>query len=133
MATPGPLLPADEQLTHQIAATFAGAPVIDPRGVYPSDTSLQTLTPTLHGNGFWNSGALDKVERLIASGADTPDGCEVLLNLGAECPPHFERFPRLLEIVSSTDEEKDSGRARYRFYRDRGYKIASHDLAQASE
>jgi DNA polymerase III subunit chi len=70
---------------------------------------------------------------LIASGDDTPEGCEVLLNLGAECPPHFERFPRLLEIVSSSDEEKDSGRARYRFYRERGYKIASHDLAQAGE
>jgi DNA polymerase-3 subunit chi len=70
---------------------------------------------------------------LIASSDDTPEGCEVLLNLGAECPPHFERFPRLLEIVSSTDEEKDSGRARYRFYRERGYKIASHDLAQAGE
>ena len=70
---------------------------------------------------------------LIASADDTPEGCEVLLNLGAECPPHFERFPRLLEIVSASDEEKDSGRARYRFYRERGYKIASHDLAQAGE
>jgi plastocyanin len=33
----------------------------DPRGVYPSDQigTLGTLTPTSHGNGFWNSGALD--------------------------------------------------------------------------
>jgi DNA polymerase-3 subunit chi len=70
---------------------------------------------------------------LIASGEDTPEGCELMLNLGADCPPHFERFPRLLEIVSSTDEEKDNGRARYRFYRERGYKIANHDLAQSHE
>ena len=33
---------------------------------------------------------------LIASGDDSPDGCDVLLNLGADCPPHFERFQRLL-------------------------------------
>jgi DNA polymerase-3 subunit chi len=70
---------------------------------------------------------------LIASGDDTPEGCEVMLNLAAQCPPHFERFLRLLEIVSCVDEDKDSGRARYRFYRERGYKIANHDLAQANE
>ncbi len=70
---------------------------------------------------------------LIASGEETPEGCELLLNLGAECPPHFERFARLLEVVSVNDEEKASGRSRYRFYKERGYPIASHDLAQAGE
>jgi DNA polymerase III subunit chi len=70
---------------------------------------------------------------LIASGEETPEGCELLLNLGAECPPHFERFARLLEVVSVNDEEKASGRSRYRFYKERGYAIASHDLAQAGE
>ena len=70
---------------------------------------------------------------LIASGEDAPEGCELMLNLGADCPPHFERFPRLLEIVSTTDEEKHSGRARYLFYRERGYKIANHDLARSHE
>jgi plastocyanin len=46
----------------QIAASFQGAPAIDPRGAYPSDqpgSSAATLTPQLHGNGFWNSGVLD--------------------------------------------------------------------------
>ena len=70
---------------------------------------------------------------LIACGEETPPKCEVLLNLGSECPPHFERFARLLEVVSSNDEEKASGRSRYRFYKERGYPIASHDLAQANE
>lgn len=70
---------------------------------------------------------------LIASGEETPEGCELLLNLGAECPPHFERFARLLEVVSLNDEEKASGRSRYRFYKERGYPIASHDLAQAEQ
>jgi DNA polymerase-3 subunit chi len=57
--------------------------------------------------------------------------CEVLLNLSAECPPFFERHERLLEIVALHDEERQAGRARYAFYRDRGYAIRSHDLAQA--
>ena len=70
---------------------------------------------------------------LIASGEETPADCELLLNLGGECPPHFERFARLLEIVGVIEEEKTTGRGRFRFYRERGYKIASHDLAQAHE
>ena len=65
---------------------------------------------------------------LIASGEEIPPGCELLLNLGAGCPPHFERFARLLEVVSGEDEDRKAARARYRFYQERGYRIASHDL-----
>ena len=70
---------------------------------------------------------------LIAAGPETPAGCELLLNLGAECPPHFERFERLLEVVGGDDAERQSGRGRYRFYLERGYKIANHDLAKEAE
>ena len=58
-----------------------------------------------------------------------PQGIDVLLNLSAQCPPHFERFERLLELVGTQDEEKSAGRERYRFYKDRGYPIANHDLS----
>ena len=57
--------------------------------------------------------------------------CEILLNLATDCPPFFERHERLLEIVAQQDEERLAGRARYAFYRDRGYAIRSHDLAKA--
>jgi DNA polymerase III subunit chi len=70
---------------------------------------------------------------LIASDAQSPPACELLLNLGDECPPHFERFERLLEVVSGDDAGRDAGRSRYRFYRERGYKISNHDLADAHE
>ena len=69
---------------------------------------------------------------LIAADAEAPGGCEVLLNLSAECPPHFERFERLLEVVGADDAERQSGRGRFRYYRDRGYAIANHDLAAAA-
>lgn len=68
---------------------------------------------------------------LIASGDETPEGCEILLNLGADCPPHFERFPRLLEVIDEAGRE--AGRSRYRFYKERGYRIANHDLAQVHD
>lgn len=67
---------------------------------------------------------------LIASDADSPGECELLLNLGAECPPHFERFERLLEVVTGDDAQRQAGRSRYRFYLERGYKISNHDLAK---
>lgn len=66
---------------------------------------------------------------LIASDLDTQGECELLLNLGAECPPHFERFERLLEVVATDEGGRQAARARYRFYQSRGYKITSHDLA----
>jgi plastocyanin len=41
-----------------IAASFE-SPAIDPRGTYPSDVTPVSISPTLHGNGFWSSGVLD--------------------------------------------------------------------------
>ena len=74
---------------------------------------------------------------LIASDDEAPRGspaaaCEVLLNLSAECPPFFERHERLLEVVSQDDAERQAGRARFKFYRDRGYEIRNHDLAKGA-
>ena len=69
---------------------------------------------------------------LIASDEELPQPCEIMLNLSPETPPHFERFDRLLEIVAHEEEERKSGRARYRWYRDRGYPIGNYDLAQGS-
>jgi DNA polymerase-3 subunit chi len=68
---------------------------------------------------------------LIASREESPPECEVLLNLSPDTPPHFERFTRLLEVVDAADRE--AGRNRYRFYRERGYRIVNHDLAQHDE
>jgi DNA polymerase-3 subunit chi len=66
---------------------------------------------------------------LITSGKEAPDECQLLLNLSAEPPPHFERFERLLEVVGTDESERNAARERYRFYRDRGYPIANHDLS----
>ena len=70
---------------------------------------------------------------LIAGGDELPPdlACEVLLNLASDCPPFFERHDRLLEVVAQDDEARRAGRARYAFYRDRGYAIRNHDLHAA--
>jgi len=61
-----------------------------------------------------------------------PTHDEVLLNLRSEWPPVFSRFQRLIEIVSQDDHDRAEARERYKFYRDRGYEIRTHDLSNAS-
>jgi len=70
---------------------------------------------------------------IIAADAAAPPHDEVLLNLRAEWPPFFSRFQRLVEIVSREENDRERGRKRYRFYRDRGYEIRIHDLSKAGE
>jgi DNA polymerase-3 subunit chi len=69
---------------------------------------------------------------LIATGEETPAGFDLMLSLADGCPPHFERFQRLFEVVPAEQAGRDAGRARYRFYRERGYKISNHDLSTGS-
>lgn len=59
---------------------------------------------------------------LAASGEALPHH-DVLLNLADEWPPFFATFDRMLEIVATDDEDKARARARYAFYRKRGYDI----------
>ena len=58
---------------------------------------------------------------------------QVLVNLKPEWPPLFTRFERLIEIVTAEDEDRALARGRYKFYRDRGYEIRTHDLNEAED
>jgi DNA polymerase-3 subunit chi len=53
---------------------------------------------------------------------------QVLINLRNETPAMFSRFHRLIEIVSKEAEDRAAARERFRFYRDRGYEIHTHQL-----
>lgn len=53
---------------------------------------------------------------------------DVLLNLGAEPPAGFESFERLIEIVSTDDDERAAARARWKHYAARGYAIEKHEV-----
>ena len=61
-ATFGPGNPDDPtSYIGAIVASFQGPGPFDPRAIYPSEPgTTATYTSTLHGNGFWNSGALDR-------------------------------------------------------------------------
>ncbi len=54
---------------------------------------------------------------------------DVLINLRPDYPPFFSRFKGLIEIVGTDEADRMGARGRFRFYRDRGYDIRSHDIA----
>ena len=56
----------------------------------------------------------------------------VLLNLDDAPPPFFTRFTRLLEVVSTEENDRAKARERFGFYRDRGYAINNYDLSKKS-
>lgn len=55
---------------------------------------------------------------------------QVLLNLTDTTPSVFSRFERLVEIVSLDPDDRQRARGRWRFYSERGYALASHDLGK---
>jgi DNA polymerase-3 subunit chi len=57
---------------------------------------------------------------------------DILLNLHTEQPLFFSRFHRLIEIVGTEENDLSAARVRFRFYRDRGYEIHSHDIGKKS-
>ncbi|SAK42165.1 DNA polymerase III subunit chi [Caballeronia pedi] len=64
---------------------------------------------------------------VLTSNLDEAPHHQVLVNLGAPVSAQFARFERLVEIVGSDGDELAAGRERYRFYRDRGYAIETHN------
>jgi plastocyanin len=62
-ATTGPGDPENATtFLGKMSASITGQPPFDQAGIYPSDSPAAppaSLTPTLHGNGFWGTGFMD--------------------------------------------------------------------------
>lgn len=69
----------------------------------------------------------------IGAGAAPGFEAEILVNLDLEVPTFFSRFDRVAEIVAGGAEERALARDRFRFYRDRGYPIETHQIASATQ
>jgi DNA polymerase-3 subunit chi len=52
----------------------------------------------------------------------------VLVNLGEHVPAGFDRFERLIEVVTLDDADRQQARGRWKHYTDLGYAIVRHDL-----
>jgi DNA polymerase-3 subunit chi len=63
--------------------------------------------------------------------AGLPHG--VLVNLGQGTPDGFERFERVIEVVTQADDDRLAARGRWKYYADRGYAMKRYDLMSAGE
>ncbi len=52
----------------------------------------------------------------------------MLINLAADVPDFFSRYERVAEVVDGNSARREQSRERYRFYRDRGYKLNTHQV-----
>jgi len=67
---------------------------------------------------------------VLNHGGDKFPHHELLISLHDECMPFFSRFERVIEIISSDEEDSRMGRERFKFYRDRGYELRHIDLSK---
>jgi DNA polymerase-3 subunit chi len=98
---------------------------------------------------LWNLGPTDFISHCDASApdsvrsrsavllldADVPVQPEfpILVNLADDVPDGFEQFQRVIEIVSTDEQDRNLARMRWRHYTERGYTITRHDLKSRGE
>lgn len=52
----------------------------------------------------------------------------VLINLSEQILPLHTQFERIIELVDSTPASREAGRERYRFYRQAGHDLVTHEI-----
>ncbi len=115
---------------------------------YAAHGSVRVLTPDRAATDaldrlLWTQSALSFLPHCrmdSALAAETPiwvdDALEhagpaaVLVNLHPKPAPFFSRFERLAEIVGLGDDDRAAGRERFRFYRERGYELRTHNMSE---
>ncbi len=99
---------------------------------------LDDLLWTFRGGSFVPHALLPSpiaAETPIVIGHDTaPEHhSDVLINLGTDVPSFFSRFTRLAELVDGDPGRREQARTRFRYYRERGYALATHKISASDE
>ncbi len=94
---------------------------------------LDDLLWTFKQNSFlphnlYEAGQADPPPILVGHDSEPDQNTDVLINLAPDVPLFFSRFERVAEVIDGNDTRKTEGRERYRFYRERGYELQSHNL-----
>lgn len=69
------------------------------------------------------------IERVSIGHGDAPAGHDdLMINLSRQIPDYFSRFQRVSELVPADPDSRQHSREHFRFYRDRGYPLHTHEL-----
>ncbi len=94
---------------------------------YPNGRFLPHQVLGLGVLGLGKGKGVAPIQEPITIGCDEPNDLDqVLINLAQDIPRFFGRFDRVAEII--VQEQRDLGRERYKWYRDRGYPLFHHEL-----
>ncbi|WP_019529934.1 DNA polymerase III subunit chi [Dasania marina] len=69
-------------------------------------------------------------EIILSTGLPPESYHDVMINLSNQVPDFFSRFQRVSEIVVQHEKIKQATRDNFRYYRERGYEVKTHQLAQ---
>jgi DNA polymerase III subunit chi len=102
------------------------------------DTELWTFSALDFVPHAYAHAALDESTRqaspvLLCQEIEEAASCDVLVNLGADIPTGFERFARVIEIVTLDEVDRQQARTRWKRYTEQGYALTRHDLKLSSE
>lgn len=120
------------RLLRKAAGTGARVMVTGgPQTLRALDLALWTFAPLeflAHCYGEVTPAVLAASPVVLAESVRTAPHQQVLVNLGGTVPEGFERFDRLIEVVTGEQEDRLDARRRWKHYADRGYAITRHDL-----
>lgn len=129
---------ADEAARMQLACRLAEKAWSQQNRVYihTSDehtaTSLDQLLWTFRAGSFVPHQLSTEATRdcpiTIGFAPEPESDYQVLVNLDNDVPLFFSRFQRVVEIVNQDENVRKAGRSRFKYYRDRGYDLRSHNL-----
>ncbi len=66
--------------------------------------------------------------RIGYGGQDCSEIRDLLINLGTDVPDFYKSFVRVAEVVDGDPKTRERGRARFRFYRERGDEPCHHEI-----
>lgn len=98
-----------------------------------SCNELDELLWTFRDVSFVPHGQLGQVDPeqtpVLIGHEDPPEELhDIMINMTDSLPLFFGRFDRLIEIVDPSSERRQKARERYRFYKERGYTLNTHNL-----
>lgn len=95
------------------------------------DVALWTFAPLEflpHCSGEATPATLAASPVVLAPSLRSAPHQQVLVNLGGTVPEGFERFERMIEVVTEGEQDRLDARLRWKHYADRGYAIKTHDV-----
>jgi DNA polymerase-3 subunit chi len=115
-------------------AVGRGAKVVvtgEPGVLRELDTALWTFSPlefVPHCHADAPAAVLAASPVVLADAPRAAPHQQVLVNLGSQIPEGFERFERLIEVVSQDEDDRQQARQRWKHYAHRGYELKRQDL-----